>query len=212
MGFELRTDGRPAAHADVGVPVFGEEPAIAAGEGAEVEGDVVRRVLRETGAVGFECDGTVKDRHIQGAAADAMGAVGRDKYGGGGARSITEADDHPSAVTIDRGDGAAVDEGGTCCDGLAGEKGIEVAAPGHDGKGLGIGVSEAGVALIGDTEAIDDALTHGMKTERETSSRSDEDAAAAGLAARKAFAVDEENTNAVLGEMESSGGATGPGT
>ena len=92
----------PAADADVGVVALGEDPAVAAGDVAHLE---QRDVLLDAGADGVVGDVGLERRgedavlaELERAAADAVGAVGRDEDLRARARAVVERDDRAAVL------------------------------------------------------------------------------------------------------------------
>ena len=127
----------PAADADVRVVALGEDPAVAAGDVAELEQRTCRshaRADRVVGDVGLERRGEdAAAAEPERAAADAVGAVGGDQHVGARARAVLERDRRAgrpsSSSTVRTRDPVAEVAPGQR--GLLGQEGVEAQALGH---------------------------------------------------------------------------------
>lgn len=217
-GAQGGANGGPAADADVEVVALREDPAVAAGNAPEVEGDESLPFTSERGAAGAveRVVGLERDRMLagggkaEGARGGAVHAVGADQD----ARLVhvgAGADDGARAADLDVADAVGIAEVGTSSGGVLGEEGIEAGALGHAGEDVGAGAVEAATHGGADAHAIDLSFGDGGEVEIVRRVGAERDAAAAGLIARKGGFVEEEDAGAFAGEEAGGGAAGGPG-
>ena len=189
----------PSADADVDVVALGEDPAVPARDGTELEHEPARISLARDLPVRdapLQRDGPVTvHREPQRARDDPVRAVGRDQH-----RSL----EHP-ALDLDRGaararDSQAVAELGAGGDRPLDEVGVEPAALRHQRERLGRFALEPAPVADPQLEARHDVLDHRVDRERKLAQRPDRDPAAARLVARKPRPVEQEHRGAGGGE------------
>ena len=206
-GAQGRTHVLPAPDADVDVVPLREDPAVAAGHGAELdqrEAAVPLLVDRAVRHVAFERDA---DRRLaaqpQRARRQPVRAVGADDYVG---LDGTAVDDGSGAafVPLDGGDLHAVAEVGPRGGSLLGQEVIEASPLGHQDQRLAAAALERPAVAKPKSHPVDDVLDDRLDGDGQLADRAHRQPAATGLVAREAGLVDEEHARA--GRREPVGG------
>ena len=203
---QVRALGVPAADAHVGVVALGEQPAVAARHVAHLEQRDVpldARADRVVGDVGLERRGEdAAFAELQRAPAGAVGAIGRDQQLRARARAVVERDRRPAVgLELDGARAHPVAEGGAGEHRLLGQEGIQAEALRHQDDGRKTAVLEGSEARMPERDRGDLPFHHRPDRERQQAGAAQRDAAAAGLVARKARAVDQQRPHALAGEQ-----------
>ena len=197
----------PAADADVGVVALREDPAVAAGDVAHLE---QRDVLLDARADGVVGDVGLERRgedavlaELERAPADAVGAVGRDEHLGARARAVVERDGRAPVARPARPRARFVPSRNVRAGErrLLGEEGVEALALRHQHDRRESAVLERAEIGVAEGDRRDLPLDHRPDRERQQARAAQRDAAAAGLVAGEARAVDEQRPHALAGEQ-----------
>ena len=206
----------PAADADVGVVALREDPAVAARDVAHLEQRDVPLDARADGVVGdvgLERGG--EDAilaELERPSADAVGAVGGDEDVGARTRAVAERDARPPlAVELDLAHLRAVAERRAGERRLLGEEGVEPLALRHQHDRREPAVLERSEIAVAEGDRRHALLHDRPDRERQQPGPAQRDAAAAGLVAGEARAVDEQRAHALAGEQMRGQRARRPG-
>ena len=211
---QVRAFLRPAADPEVRVVCFREQPAVAAGRGAELDHGsrgVAVAVEELPGDVPLERDAAHNSRVQPGGSGDdAVRAVGADDQIGG---DRLPADGRPDAARADLDllNAGVVAKARACRDRLLREVGVESPALGHQDQRFAARAPEAAAVVEAKLERVDDALDNGCDVARCLPERAARDAAAAGLVSREASAIGKENARATASEVDRGRRARGAG-
>ena len=200
----------PPADADVDMVALGEHPAVAAGNGAELEhrAPAVAVLARlRVGNVAFERNAVaVPVLEQERARRDSVDAVRAD-YDVRRQRLVADPDD---AIVADGRDPGTVAELRAGVGSLLRKEGVEPLSLGHQDDRRGASALEAVAIPERELEAVDDVLHHRRDVDGKLTDRAIRQAASARLVAREPRAVEEEDRGSLARKAQGGHRAGGP--